>query len=60
MKIIILGWHPVGLVVQDKDFKQHHNQGPYSQKILVLRIAPSNNILRKLLEMWVFQLKKRS
>ncbi len=31
--------------------------GPYSWKILVLRVAPSNNILRKFLEMWVFPLK---
>ncbi len=33
------------------------NQGPYSWKILVLRVAPSNKILRKFLEMWVFPLK---
>ncbi len=33
------------------------NQGPYSWKILVLRVASSNNILRKFLEMWVFPLK---
>ncbi len=26
-------------------------------KILVLRVAPSNKILRKFLEMWVFPLK---
>ncbi len=26
-------------------------------KILVLRVAPSNKILRKFLEMWVFSLK---
>ncbi len=32
-------------------------QGPYSWKILVLRVAPSNKILRKFLEMWVFPLK---
>ncbi len=31
--------------------------GPYSWKILVLRVAPSNTILRKFLEMWVFPLK---
>ncbi len=31
--------------------------GPYSWKILVLRVAPSNKILRKFLEMWVFPLK---
>ncbi len=33
------------------------HQGPYSWKILVLRVAPSNTILRKFLEMWVFPLK---
>ncbi len=33
------------------------DQGPYSWKILVLRVAPSNKILRKFLEMWVFPLK---
>ncbi len=33
------------------------NQGPYSWKILVLRVASSNNILRKFLEMWAFPLK---
>ncbi len=33
------------------------NQGPYSWKILVLRVAPSNKILRKFLEMWTFPLK---
>ncbi len=32
-------------------------QGPYSWKILVLRVAPSNKILIKFLEMWVFPLK---
>ncbi len=32
-------------------------QGPYSWKILVLRVAPSNKILRKFSEMWVFPLK---
>ncbi len=31
--------------------------GPYSWKILVLRVAPSNTILRNFLEMWVFPLK---
>ncbi len=31
--------------------------GPYSWKILVLRVAPSNKNLRKFLEMWVFPLK---
>ncbi len=31
--------------------------GPYSWKILVLRVVSSNNILRKFLEMWVFPLK---
>ncbi len=35
----------------------HLLQGPYSWKILVLRVAPSNKILRKFLEMWVFPLK---
>ncbi len=34
-----------------------NNLGPYSWKILVLRVAPSNTILRKFLEMWVFPLK---
>ncbi len=33
------------------------DQGPYSWKILVLRVAPSNKILRKFLEMWMFPLK---
>ncbi len=31
--------------------------GPYSWKILVLRVDPSNKILRKFSEMWVFPLK---
>ncbi len=31
--------------------------GPYSWKILVLRVAPSNKILRKFLKMWMFPLK---
>ncbi len=35
------------------------NLGPYSWIILVLRVAPSNKILRKFLEMWVFPLKIR-
>ncbi len=32
-------------------------QGTYSWKILVLRVAPSNNIVRKFLEIWAFPLK---
>ncbi len=35
----------------------NRKQGPYSWNILVLRVAPSNTILRKFLEMWVFPLK---
>ncbi len=35
----------------------YKDQGPYSWKILVLRVGPSNKILRKFLEMWVFPLK---
>ncbi len=31
--------------------------GPCSWKISVLRVAPSNNIIRKFLEMWAFPLK---
>ncbi len=31
--------------------------GPVFMKILVLRVAPSNNIRRKLFEMWEFPLK---
>ncbi len=30
---------------------------PYSWKTLVLRVAPSNKMLRKFLEMWAFPLK---
>ncbi len=33
------------------------DQGPYSWKILLLRVAPSNKILTEFLEMWVFPLK---
>ncbi len=33
------------------------DQGPYSWKILVLKVAPSNKSLRKFLEMWVFPLR---
>ncbi len=44
-------WFPI-----DKDIIVM-NQGPYSWKILVLRVASSNNILRKFLEIWVFPLK---
>ncbi len=47
MEAIIL-WHWWGVI---------EDQGPYSWKILVLRVAPSNTILRKFLEMWVFPLK---
>ncbi len=32
-------------------------QGPYSWKILVLRVAPNNKIPRTFLEMWVVPLK---
>ncbi len=39
------------------DILQNGDLGPYSWKILVLRVAPSNKILRKFLEMWVFPLK---
>ncbi len=34
-----------------------YDQGPYSRKIVVLRVAPSNKVLRKFLEMWAFPLK---
>ncbi len=33
-----------------------YRSGTYSWKILVLRVAPSNTILRKFLDMWVFPL----
>ncbi len=38
-----------------RSFVSH--QGPYSWKILVLGVSPSNNILRKYLEIWAFPLK---
>ncbi len=45
------------LIVQNLNTQSHIHLGPYSWKILVLRVAPSNTILRKFLEMWVFPLK---
>ncbi len=38
-------------------FLHDMSPGPVFMKILVLRVAPSNKILRKFLEMWVFPLK---
>ncbi len=46
-----------GKVADVKELLHISLQGPYSWKILVLRVAPSNKILRKFLEMWVFPLK---
>ncbi len=54
-------YFPWDLAVSTPGFSQLINpqilQGPYSQRILRLRVAPSDVILRKFLEKWAFTLK---
>ncbi len=46
-----------GLICSNHNYPYIKHLGPYSWKILVLRVATNNKILRKFLEMWVFPLK---
>ncbi len=43
----------------ESDNTKFCTSGPVFIKILMLRVAPSNKILRKFVEMWVFPLKNK-